>query len=903
MDIRSIIDTDDAPPPRKRSAPGSGIQDYRSRPAGYPNPHEVQTPTYQERRDGRPPQPSPLQTPGHSDYGANGPSHSAVRSPYQQTPPSGLNSGQYIPPQIPSQSPVHGPQYSQRENNSSSSAPVNRSFGPSTPLSQTPTTSTPGSAHGYSNLGRPSSSHSVPTPNSGQQPPSYFRDSPQATHTQSRTLSQSQTGPQYMSQPSQPSTPLGPPSTFVRSNFSLRRESPGSYNREQPLPGGTYAQPQAASPSPATAGSPQSYGVRHSQSMSHEPINLHERERSLSVSPKTRLPSLPSLDSEMNSADAGTWNEQVTPAKRKVEANSPDMASVREPTMNRKQSKQSRMSSIGVNGLLNAAPTIEPPERVNRHSQSETPLTLNSERKSTSFDYIPRTHTSSATLHANLLSVPQMPSNAKMSPSAKVEASALINSPSKKTKKRAHDHSPANDETKRSVDLEEIAPPTNQDQIPSQPAKKRPRLGDSPSNPMPVSIENNDASQSTSAPESIPEPKSTTEKKQKPSRWKEIPIWAHSVPRHNRHPNGNPRRQAPRQAPIALAPAQSSGQPNSMQGANGHSNQANGVHVPVAQPTLANTGPLGPWEPSFLNIIPAEELVRIISDWLFQNVVQRDDVGVGPAGGGTGGGAVLEIEAKIGQLIDKNTNDRLRLPVLNECVVSHSDPNIRIAFKSSMTEIQHKAFNQFLNEAVRQSKIRPTASPTSKPRIPMDYKHTKETDTFYDLTQAGALALPQSIASGLNINPRHANKSKVRITTDQKTGKVLAKIIKARVADIDIYSPRTLFDWRISVNVEMDYKGETTDLVEPQTRDGKQADRNKDRMSYKHLAYQIDLTQVTPAEGTSKTEKEHELEIEVSSEEVRRQGQLLMHGQVSQYEDLIRGFVDNVRVLARHCQS
>ena len=130
----------------------------------------------------------------------------------------------------------------------------------------------------------------------------------------------------------------------------------------------------------------------------------------------------------------------------------------------------------------------------------------------------------------------------------------------------------------------------------------------------------------------------------------------------------------------------------------------------------------------------------------------------------------------------------------------------------------------------------------------MDYKHTRETDTFYELTQAGALALPQSIASGLNINPRHANKSKVRITTDQKTGEVLAKIIKARVADIDIYSPRTVFDWRVSVNVEMDYKGETTDLVEPQTRDGKQADRNKDRMSYKHLAYQIDLTQVTPAE-------------------------------------------------------
>ena len=207
----------------------------------------------------------------------------------------------------------------------------------------------------------------------------------------------------------------------------------------------------------------------------------------------------------------------------------------------------------------------------------------------------------------------------------------------------------------------------------------------------------------------------------------------------------------------------------------------------------------------------------------------------------------------------------------------------------------------------------------------MSYKHTYETDTFYEISQAGALQLPRSIASGVQYNPRAVNKSKVRITTDQKTGKEIAKIIKARVADIDIYSPRTAFDWRISVNVEMNFDGDMRGLVETDRKDGKKADRNKDRMSYKHLAYQIDLTQVTPAEvsstrrrftlfsldtqtykphqATSKTDKEHELEIEVSSEEVRRQGLLAQSGQISQYEDLIRGFVDNVRVLARHCQS
>ena len=685
MDIRSIIDVDDAPPPRKRSAPGSVNQEHRPHLTGYPNRQDAQTPIYQERRDGRPPQPSPLQTPGSSENWANGPSHSAVRPPYQQTPPSGLSSGQHPPPQILSQGPVHGSQYPQRESYPSSGAPTNRSFGPTTPLSQTPTTSTPGSAHGYSNLGRPSSSHSINTPNSAQQPPSYFRESPQASHTQLRSLSQSQAGPQYISQPS---TPLGPPSTFPRSNFSLRRGSPGVYHRELTFPGGSYGQPQTASSSPATAGSPQSHGVRNSQSMSHEPINLRERERSLSVSPKTRLPSLPSMNSsEMLSSEAGAWNEQVLPPKHKLEVTSPDLASVRKPTMNRTHSTQSRMSSIGVNGLLNAAPT-EPAERVNRHSQSEITSILNTEGKNTSFDYTRRNNIPPAPHDTSPLSIPQFPS-AKMPSSIKVEATASINSPSKSTKKRALDHGPADDASEPTVDREGNGndSSSNQASISSQPAKKKPRIGDTPDNPMPVSVENDDANQTTNALESKTDRQLNPEKKQKPRRWKEIPIWAQSVPRDNRPFNGNPRRAVSKHAPNALAPGQSNGQPKAMQGAKGNSNQANGIHVPMAQPTLANTGPLGPWEPSFLNIIPADEIVRILSDALFQNVVIRDDVGIAPAGGGTGGGAVLEIEAKIGQLIDKNTNDRLRLPVLNECVVSQSDPNIKMVFKSSMTEV------------------------------------------------------------------------------------------------------------------------------------------------------------------------------------------------------------------------
>lgn len=131
-------------------------------------------------------------------------------------------------------------------------------------------------------------------------------------------------------------------------------------------------------------------------------------------------------------------------------------------------------------------------------------------------------------------------------------------------------------------------------------------------------------------------------------------------------------------------------------------------------------------------------------------------------------------------------------------------------------------------------------SPDSK-RIPLAYAHKKERDTFYEVNP---VELPPVIRQ--NLNPRH--KPKVRVTTDQRTGEVLAKIIKCRVADIDVYSPRTTVDWRVSVNLEMEYEGDYHSLPVADAARGGRGERNKDRMSYRHLAYQVDLTQVARAE-------------------------------------------------------
>lgn len=131
----------------------------------------------------------------------------------------------------------------------------------------------------------------------------------------------------------------------------------------------------------------------------------------------------------------------------------------------------------------------------------------------------------------------------------------------------------------------------------------------------------------------------------------------------------------------------------------------------------------------------------------------------------------------------------------------------------------------------------------------MEYVHTHECDTFYELPAAQLHMLPKVLKERL-LYQRF--KTRVRVTTDQRSGRVLNKIIKARIADCNVYSPMTRFDWRVSVNVEMPWTGDVDGLIALPGAEingagagGGNGVRLKDRMSYRHLAYQIDLTQVT----------------------------------------------------------
>ncbi|KAI5305518.1 stearoyl-CoA 9-desaturase [Ascosphaera pollenicola] len=298
-------------------------------------------------------------------------------------------------------------------------------------------------------------------------------------------------------------------------------------------------------------------------------------------------------------------------------------------------------------------------------------------------------------------------------------------------------------------------------------------------------------------------------------------------------------------------------------------------------------------EPSFTGEIPHEDLSKQVADFLFEQVVKRTDIGVSHLGGSSNGhGAVLEVEAKLGRFIDKDSQQHFQLPIKTETILLKDRTGPHLYFESYMTLNQHRCLNEFLNRAAEQSKL---PNPTRK-RIPMEYVHNRQIDAFYEIPPE---SLPPMIRPYFNRrhNPR------VRVTRDQKTGNVIAKIVKCRVADLDVYSPGTALDWRLSVNIEMDYEGDIQGLVplgeggDPNSR----VERIKDRVSYMHMFSRIDLTQVEDPKTQPGLPPRliHEVEVEISTAEVRRQGQKVIAHTGNQYGELIKAYVDNIRILTR----
>ena len=121
----------------------------------------------------------------------------------------------------------------------------------------------------------------------------------------------------------------------------------------------------------------------------------------------------------------------------------------------------------------------------------------------------------------------------------------------------------------------------------------------------------------------------------------------------------------------------------------------------------------------------------------------------------------------------------------------------------------------------------------------MDYSHRYLVDSFY--------------ASEGN------DKEKIRVTRDEKTGTTLECMRKLRLGNLNVYSPKYAADWRVSVNLEIPsafppsfFLFELGFLLKIYLKSVVQHpvgavshSRRKDRVSYSHEEFCIDLTQVT----------------------------------------------------------
>ena len=88
---------------------------------------------------------------------------------------------------------------------------------------------------------------------------------------------------------------------------------------------------------------------------------------------------------------------------------------------------------------------------------------------------------------------------------------------------------------------------------------------------------------------------------------------------------------------------------------------------------------LGPWEPSLCGFRPFEEVSKRVADWLYVMVVSNpNSVEIHSRG------IQIEVEAKLGIIIDRDTNRRLEGFMDTECLLKDTQ---KTAFQSSMNEV------------------------------------------------------------------------------------------------------------------------------------------------------------------------------------------------------------------------
>lgn len=173
-------------------------------------------------------------------------------------------------------------------------------------------------------------------------------------------------------------------------------------------------------------------------------------------------------------------------------------------------------------------------------------------------------------------------------------------------------------------------------------------------------------------------------------KYRERPVWAHLSHQNPKArqpgvvPNSRGMSNLNSQAPPRDAPENGVGasQPNGT----ARPDQANGElapwqrHPPLDDDLIHARKVMGRWEKSLRWNVPNSTFNTAVTDWLFEQLKANADIGTDPREG------VIEIEAKIGTLIDESTGRRCEIPAMNSCVI-HPAYARRLRFESEMNEV------------------------------------------------------------------------------------------------------------------------------------------------------------------------------------------------------------------------
>lgn len=707
MDLKSLIN--DAPPPEKKASHAASPQ--AQRPNG--SVHAAPIPPSPAANG----QPSSV---GYTGYNSaqNTPLHPPPSLAHHQsqglTPlqtPSHIPGGQYPFPQQSPGSAIHTPQYP--------------SYAP-------PSATTPGPrppSHGYTyppqaqvspiTYQAPASAHHLqhhPTSSLSPTPPSHHSQTPHSMR-QSPLSAIHPPPPAYQhSQHSQPSTPLGPPPlhyqrtsahsshTDLNSPYHSRTLSATSNSNHTPYPiqqqlqqqeqqqqliGAQQGSPQHHPSIGNLLDSPSSYPALRRTS---DYLAQVERERSLSVSPKTKVtPRPPSLGSRHSSQEVYSTRSSFASQPPQQHQQSMQPTSIMTEVGSHVSQSPSGQMLHSRSGVAQSPSHVAPAPQAQEVRGAGPSPSLSSRPQSS-----PREQEHSA----QKMGMKHLLTPASNSIIASTDGAADV-----KTKQQASVFMKPKPSPKPRKKAAAPPPAPAQQDAPVTKAHQRSNSGVVDGETSAAIKVEQDMSKKRPADfgPALTEERPTKVSKlssSKRHKYAERPIWARLAKTNERYQekmmkkeqaNGS-KAPPPRQQANGI-PSTSTPQKQAQSQSNGYPPPPPPAHDAEALPSWERNPPLdddlifarrilGPWEKTFCWRTPYPDLLKVVQDWLFMQLSQLKDLGHDVNEG------TIEIEAKIGKILSKQgAEDRIGLPVTSMCVLSQDWFERAARFESQMDEV------------------------------------------------------------------------------------------------------------------------------------------------------------------------------------------------------------------------